>query len=489
MNTLFYRRFNLIWPAVSDIRDVLKTILLKLNISRDEFENTGLVLTEYLTNLIRHSDGEDESVTLVISQLDTGQIEIKLIDPTPYFSLLENEQSNTDICDGTLREGGMGLALINHYFPDYRYESLEGKNHFYFLLTPVSNQEKLLIIDDERATLALVKAYLDEHYHVIAIQNEQEARDYLMHNQVDLLLIDMNLESMKATDFLESIEGFSHLDDVAVIVMSGNSDWHTIQMAGKAFIDDFLIKPLDKKTLQVVCERVLRRRKKPVVNSPEYNQINTQYNLSHSMSMFSFGSISHSNGGDFLFHRTVGDSDYILLGDVMGHGHKASIEAQQIKGFVYGFFQAVEISLTQLVGALSDALFEENLLQNSMITLLALKVTQREIEWLSAGHPPPCILEYGKPVQSWVESQPLLGLSRHYQYKTHHFKLGTHQHLMLYTDGLFENIDRARDPATIIDDLIPQSELSGQEFAATIWKNSLRSLIKEIDDSSLVVIN
>lgn len=133
MTTLFYRRFHLIWLAVTEVRYVLNSVLNQLSIDKNDIENTSLVLTEYLTNLIRHSEGEDQAVTLVISK-SRSMVEVKIIDPTPYYEVLNKPKHYDCIEDGLLREGGMGIALIQHYFPDYQYISLAQLNHFYVRL-------------------------------------------------------------------------------------------------------------------------------------------------------------------------------------------------------------------------------------------------------------------------------------------------------------------------------------------------------------------
>lgn len=131
MLTLYYRRFNLIWAALTFIRQTLLFILKDIPVSEDDIDKSGLVMTEYLSNLLRHSNGEDEAVTLVLSDLG-DKIRITLIDPTLYCELLKKGDSEWELDQGELVEGGMGLALIKHYFDDYQYTITQGKNYFSF---------------------------------------------------------------------------------------------------------------------------------------------------------------------------------------------------------------------------------------------------------------------------------------------------------------------------------------------------------------------
>ena len=68
MDILFERRFELLWPTLSEIRLVLKHVLRALNVKKDEVDAAGLVATEYLTNLIRHNEGSEQHIFLRISQ-------------------------------------------------------------------------------------------------------------------------------------------------------------------------------------------------------------------------------------------------------------------------------------------------------------------------------------------------------------------------------------------------------------------------------------
>ena len=123
MSTLFYRRFHLVWPSIQSVREILHHYLKQMKVSNEDIDNTGLVLTEYLSNLIRHSEGEDGAMTLVIDNIKGG-VALTIIDNTQFFTEFakdEKKDKNTVINDGKLREGGMGLALINHYFPQYQY--------------------------------------------------------------------------------------------------------------------------------------------------------------------------------------------------------------------------------------------------------------------------------------------------------------------------------------------------------------------------------
>lgn len=137
MSVIFYRRFNLLWLSLNAVREVVTTLLAQLNIEDENIANTSLVLTEYLTNLMKHNNGEDQIVTLVMLQHTQG-VKIEVIEPTIPFHPIQDSEHLTAIQDGTLREGGMGLALIQHYYPSFEYKVIDDKNHFSFIVPACS---------------------------------------------------------------------------------------------------------------------------------------------------------------------------------------------------------------------------------------------------------------------------------------------------------------------------------------------------------------
>lgn len=495
MNTLLFRRFHLIWPTITDVRDVLKNVLSSYQVDSEDIDNAGLVITEYLTNLIRHATAEDEIVTLVFKQQEKT-IYLQILDNSPYFPELENDAETIDLQDGVLREGGMGLALIKHFFPDYRYEKELNNNCFTLAFQQAVAKPKIVLVDDQVSTSQLLSGYLQQDYEVVVFNDEHLALDYLLVNNADVLLLDMHLQDSTAVDLMESLQNRRSNAQTSVVIMSADDDWQTKRLASSVGIDDYLTKPITKSHLLLALERILVRRKKLQLELSGQRLTNaagvrasTSKTLNHALQLHVQGSINKAVSGDFYFVKEQGDRQFLILADVMGHGAKASIEAQKIKGFLYGFCQSPLANIEQLFSALSDAMFEEKLTDNSIVTAIGLEISERQIRWISAGHPLAAVVDEQKSIEICHGSQPLLGLAKHYDYQAQQLLLECGKSLLLYSDGLLENLNREAEIAELLPKLLPSSEFSGGEWAQQLWQNSLPLLSKDVDDSSLLIIN
>jgi sigma-B regulation protein RsbU (phosphoserine phosphatase) len=467
---------------------VLLTLLTRFSIDNTDIDNTGLVITEYLTNLIRHSDGEDKSVTLVISRGESS-IKVELIDPTVSFHPSLTSQSTQLENPDELREGGMGLALIAHYFPDFNYFSQHKKNHFSFEIPINKNQVQVVLLDDERASLSLLEAYLVDQFHCESFSDEQLAYEYLSYHTVDLLLIDMNLNEMLGTEFLSSIKKFEHLLEMGIIVISSDDSQGSIHRANIVGVDDYLIKPVSKQTLNSVCERVIGRNISRHLSPPDNPSLQDQFQIGQ-LKGFAFGNIATGSGGDLLVHHKIDATrSIIMLGDVMGHGEWANKTALQTKSFFKGFCQAQYQGLSHFTNSFATALINQSFMQQSIITLIILEIEQHTISWINLGHPKPLLWQPQNGGQSLGTSQPLIGLSHNTYNTVDSCTLLEHDRFLIVTDGIFENQGKIFELDSFITDKIEQSSTFSSPSAVDIWQNCLPKLSRAIDDSSLLVLN
>lgn len=493
MSTLFYRRFNLVWPAIHSVREIIHHYLKQMKISSDDIDNTGLVLTEYLSNLIRHSEGEDGVMTLVIDNINGG-VSLTIIDNTQFFEELaqgHKSQISEVITDGILREGGMGLALINHYFPSYQYFKNGQKNHFCLTLYSRSDKTKVVLIEDELATLKLIEHYLSEDYDVYAFDCEYKAQSFLSKHEVDLLLIDLNLNQMIATKFIDQINRYQHLSNIGIVVMSVDSTIETIKDTVSVGIDDYVVKPLKKESILLICERVLRRKKDSGRRSNNSSE-NDSINLDDSYSINTFGSALNTRSGDFILSYTHKQSNehFIFMVDVMGHGDVAANTANELKGFIFGLVKNTT-DFSKLINDLNDAVVNGICINKDKIfTLLAFKLSNNKIEYINIGQPSFILIDkHSCKVQLFKKTQPIIGLNSNYIYKSDALELTESCYLLCFTDGLHENMDKFATADEFILDKLQDLDFQSIEFPTQLWQKCLPDLTKEIDDSTLLVLN
>ncbi len=167
MDCLYQKSFSLDWPTVSEIRHILKHVLTAISVKNQDIDAAGLVATEYLTNLLRHSQETSMHVQFAMHKLPDKQLLIELKDSMPSYDLFNQQASGWQLDSGEFVEGGMGVALIKHYFPNDCYKTVGQQNTFSFCLTNIDKRPTLIYIDDDKAQLALLNAYLSQHFQVI----------------------------------------------------------------------------------------------------------------------------------------------------------------------------------------------------------------------------------------------------------------------------------------------------------------------------------
>ncbi|MCU0275165.1 MAG: response regulator [Acidimicrobiales bacterium] len=104
-----------------------------------------------------------------------------------------------------------------------------------------------LIVDDSRAARAMVKRMLDQ----LGIESSQaehgeEALRRLRDGEAyDALLVDWNMPIMDGLELVRALRAEKRFADLAVLMISSESDPRNIARALMAGADEYLVKPID----------------------------------------------------------------------------------------------------------------------------------------------------------------------------------------------------------------------------------------------------
>lgn len=147
----------------------------------------------------------------------------------------------------------------------------------------------------------------------------------------------------------------------------------------------------------------------------------------------------HAVGGDFYdFHETGERSLGILIADVTGHGVSAALDSSTVKVA----FRTVcsEIASPGIVlGKMNQ--FLRTYIQYRFVSAFCiyLDFDAMQMKFAAAGHPPVLVLRQGKVIPLESEGM-LLGVIQSFDYKDATFDLQPGDKLILYTDGLYEDL-------------------------------------------------
>ena len=124
------------------------------------------------------------------------------------------------------------------------------------------NRSKILVVDDEEEIREIIKLHLgNEKYQIIEAENGDEAIQILDNRDcmanVGLILCDIRMSRMNGIECVDYIK--SNAPEIPVVVITGYPDATlAAHLTGKG-IEDFLVKPVEKKVLLKTVEKLIAR--------------------------------------------------------------------------------------------------------------------------------------------------------------------------------------------------------------------------------------
>lgn len=115
--------------------------------------------------------------------------------------------------------------------------------------------KKILIIDDDKVSLATAKGVLGDDYKLIAVLDGMQGLKYLENNECDLILLDINMPGMDGFETYEKIRQNDKNADIPVIFLTSDNDAETETKCFESGAMDFISKPF---VPSVILSRVHR---------------------------------------------------------------------------------------------------------------------------------------------------------------------------------------------------------------------------------------
>jgi sigma-B regulation protein RsbU (phosphoserine phosphatase) len=194
-------------------------------------------------------------------------------------------------------------------------------------------------------------------------------------------------------------------------------------------------------------------------------------------------------GGDYYDVFTLEDDKIVMLvGDASGHGMKAAMSIMTMHTLVRMIRTQKYKDTSHFVEEINRQLYEQSIVneEGGFITMLyaILDVNNGELEWTSAGHPPPLLhdLTTGEVYPLGPEDAGGLPLAvlDDAEYETYKSKIPNNIRLLLFTDGLEEAF-----PEGVID---KHNQFGVEGIVRTLKASSKRSIQETLqalfDDSN-----
>lgn len=388
-------------------------------------------------------------------------------------------------------------------------------------LHPKDNRPCALLVDDDRSLTALYESYLENDYKILIANSGAHAIELLNEHSVDIVVSDINMPEMNGIKLREIIGKNENTASIPFVFLTMDDNIDTNAHAIHLGIDDFILKPVDKRTLYSTIERVLTHYKR--LSNTLNTRVNQQISaaLSPSLPKEVFGweiRVASRNtgtgGGDLVVFHQGKNAAYIALMDVMGHNDTAKFFSYAYAGFVKGAMLALkeEQVPTTLLENLSHQIHCDALLGQTYLTCCIIKISsQGDVELASAGHPP----SYFIPNQPKVQTKPkftgassdpgngalipihgsgmMLGLLPSQSYSSTPLSPQPGDRLAIYTDGLMEGASDERGRNTLEAEILNElADSQGQSLDDSL-KNSMQVLDKHTnncppDDALLILM-
>lgn len=486
-NCLFFRKFSLNQPAINECRQVIKHVLLKISVSSNELDNVTLVTYEYLTNLLRHANGDGSSISIQLLQNASGTYRFEINDRLVAYNPLK-QKLNVDFANDELKFGGMGISLLQHHFPDASYRSDADTNVLTLPLQGPSKRKRILCIDDDKSQLALLQAYLSSQYEVYSAEDLTSGMELIYDTTPDILILDYELKECTAVDVLHKLNQTQLKSNMSIIILTGTTQSNIEHVTSRLGIDRFLTKPVSKQQLDLAIEQLIYRSIiKGNQTKLEEQQVKQVLNTHHNCNVSFFGSINREHSGDFVYTHSNESNVIIVLADVVGHGENVSLQANELKGYVSGYLAASN-NVASLLPSLNKRFCDDQFSNKHFLTMLIVVITKNSVGVASAGHPLPISIQKNA-ITELGQTSAMLGLDENQQYPFMFFTRGQNQKLLLYTDGWFDNRLSALSATHCVKNYIKaMGTLRETDFSHALWQFSLPKASKEFDDASLVVI-
>lgn len=117
----------------------------------------------------------------------------------------------------------------------------------------------ILVVDDQLQNIELLEEYLvPQGYEIIKAASGEEALEKLVHNQVNLILLDVMMPKMSGIEVLEKLRADQKTKAIPVIMVTVLKETEDKVKALEAGCDDFISKPLDRVELLARVKSILK---------------------------------------------------------------------------------------------------------------------------------------------------------------------------------------------------------------------------------------
>lgn len=331
-------------------------------------------------------------------------------------------------------------------------------------------QQKILVVDDERFNINVLVDLLKPEYKMMAAKNGVQALKAVQSaNPPDLVLLDIMMPEMDGYEVCRRIKEDKKTRDIPIIFITAMGDTGDETKGLELGAADYLTKPISPPIVQARVKTQLERKRQrdelkqayEIIESQKQrmqDELNVGRNIQMSMvpqtfppfperSEFSIHAALHPArevGGDFYDFFFIDESRLCMcIGDVSGKGVPAALFMAVTRTLIKA--RAMDdVSTASIMTRVNDELSRNNKQYMFVTVFIAiLNVVTGKLTYSNAGHNPSYIKRSdGEMVRLDARHGVVLGASAGLAYKEDNVQLHQGDFIFMYTDGVTE----ARNP-------------------------------------------
>ena len=120
-------------------------------------------------------------------------------------------------------------------------------------------KKRILVVDDDKMNLKITEMNLKDYgYEVYTAEKGMEAISFLLRQQVDIILLDIEMPIVNGIRTLELIRQRPEMADIPVIFLTASADTASVVEACRLEAVDYVVKPCVPRNLVARIEKALR---------------------------------------------------------------------------------------------------------------------------------------------------------------------------------------------------------------------------------------
>ena len=323
----------------------------------------------------------------------------------------------------------------------------------------------ILVADDDQSTRILLRLILQkEGYQIIEVENGQECLAAWQEHQPDMILLDAMMPVMDGFSCCQQLHQIEENElSIPILMITGLNDKKSVDRAFAVGATDYITKPIHPPVLCQRLRRILKASKaEAALKASEAKLLQQNLRLQSELKQASdyvrsllpppltekikieqqFAPSAQLGGDIFDYYWLDPNHLVVYLLDVAGHGVKSALLSISVLNILRSqslyntdFYEPWTV-LREL-----NRVFQMNETGDNYFTIWygVLSLTEQELVYASAGHPPGIfITQDSKTVQHLDNDNIPIGMLDKYPFEQGVCPISTGDSLYVFSDGVYE---------------------------------------------------